>query len=249
MHLDILDLREFYADRLGSIARRLISTQIRRAWGNVSGETVIGLGYAAPYLRVFLGEALRLGAFMPAAQGVVHWPAEPPNRAALVDEFDLPLGDATVDRLLLVHMLEMTEAPHELLREAWRVLAPGGRLIIVVPNRRGVWARFDSTPFGHGRPFSRGQMTTLLRNAMLEPVHWTSALALPPTRRRFWLRYAAALERVRAFVMPGFEGVLIVEAGKQMYAAAPVRGTRKFAGRLRPALAPPGSTSMPVKRP
>ena len=40
----------------------------------------------------------------------------------------------------------------------WRVLAPSGR-VIVVPNRRGPWARADNTPFGHGRPYSRSQIT------------------------------------------------------------------------------------------
>src|SRR5947207_8712583 len=53
----------------------------------------------------------------------------------------LPLGDAAVDRVLLVHALEMSRDAEALLREAWRVLAPGGRLLAVIPNRRGIWAR------------------------------------------------------------------------------------------------------------
>src|SRR6202008_3697705 len=102
-------------------------------------------------------------AFMPAAQGVVKWPSESPALPALVDELELPLTDAGVDRVLLVHALEMAQDAGALLREVWRVLAAGGRLLAVVPNRRGVWARTDATPFGHGRPYSRGQITNLLR--------------------------------------------------------------------------------------
>ena len=53
-----------------------------------------------------------------------------PSLAALVDELDLPLADSAVDRVLLVHALEMAHDPSALLREVWRVLAAGGRLLL-----------------------------------------------------------------------------------------------------------------------
>ena len=243
MHLDAAYFRDFYLGRLGRVVRRLVSRRIRARWPDASGETVMGLGFASPYLGVYAGEAGRLGSLMPAAQGVVRWPEKPPYRAALVDEYDLPLGDATVGRLLLVHALEMSEAPQELLREAWRVLAPGGSLIAVVPNRRGLWARVDATPFGHGRPFSRGQLAELLRDAMYRPLGWEGALAMPPSSRRYLLRSALALERIGAVLLPGFEGVWIVEATKEVYAPVPVRRQRRLA--MRPALAPPASSATP----
>src|SRR6516225_1310180 len=93
---------------------------------------------------LFREEAERCLAFMPAVQGVVKWPTNRPGLAALVDELELPLTDSAVDRVLLVHALEMARDPIALLREVWRVLAGGGRLLIVVPNRRGVWARLDT---------------------------------------------------------------------------------------------------------
>ena len=237
MYLDAAYYSDFYSRPLGRLVRRLIGRRIRARWPDVSGKTVMGLGFACPYLGVYAGEAERLAALMPAPQGVVRWPDEPPYRAALVDEYDLPLGDATVECLLLAHALEMSEAPQELLREAWRVLAPGGRLIAVVPNRRGLWARVDATPFGHGRPFSRGQLSDLLKDAMYTPLGWDCALAMPPSSRRFLLRSAPALERIGAVIMPGFEGAWIVEAVKEVYAAIPARRVRRPA--LRPVLAPP----------
>jgi SAM-dependent methyltransferase len=241
MFLDIVDLRDFYHEPLGAVTRRLIGRKVRGYWPATSGMTVVGLGYAAPYLDVFAAEAERAIALMPAAQGVVPWPANPPHRSALVEDFDLPLPDASVDRLLMVHMLEMSQAPHHLLREVWRVLEPGGRLIVVVPNRRGMWARLDSTPFGYGRPFSRGQLNHLFAEAMFRSEGWTSALAMPPLRRRLLIRYAAALERFGRAVMPGFEGVLIAEASKQILAPVRPARERRFAERLRPALARPAA--------
>lgn len=236
MHMDVVDLREFYAGGLGQIVRRLLVHRLRRLWPDLAGMTVVGLGYACPCLGVFREESGRTLAFMPAEQGVMNWPSAGPSSVALVDESELPLGDGTVDRMLLVHSLETTEQPRELLREAWRVLAPGGRLVIVVPNRRGLWARFEHTPFGHGHPYSRSQLVRLLRETMFTPNAWEEALWVPPFRGRFLIRSAAAWERAGTFIRAMPPGIIAVEATKQLHAASPVRRARA-ARRLVPALA------------
>ena len=159
MSIDVVDLRNFYAQRLGTVARHFVGRGIRQRWTDTSGLRVLGIGYATPYLGLFREEAERCLAFMPAAQGVVKWPTARPALSALVEELELPLPDAAVDRVLLVHALEMSHDATALLREVWRVLAAGGQLLAVVPNRRGLWARMDTTPFGHGRPYSRSQIT------------------------------------------------------------------------------------------
>ena len=168
--MDVVDLRNFYAQRLGVVARRFIGRGIRAHWTDTTGLRVLGIGYATPYLGLFREEAERCLALMPAPQGVVRWPSSKPALAALVEEDDLPLTDSAVDRVLLVHALENSADPVGLLREVWRVLAGGGRLLAVVPNRRGLWARMDTTPFGHGRPYSRPQITHLLRETWFTPV-------------------------------------------------------------------------------
>ena len=136
--MDVVDLRNFYAQRLGTVARRFIGRGIRARWRDTSSLRVLGIGYATPYLGLFREEAERCLALMPAPQGVVRWPSSKPALAALVEEDDLPLTDAAVDRVLLVHALENSTDPVGLLREVWRVLAAGGRLLAVVPNRRGL---------------------------------------------------------------------------------------------------------------
>jgi SAM-dependent methyltransferase len=245
MTIDVVDLRDFYAHRLGSVARHFIGRGIRKRWGNLRGQRILGLGYATPYLGLFREDAERCLAFMPAAQGVLKWPTARPTLSALVDEFELPLSDAAVDRVLLVHALEMSQDATALLREVWRVLASGGQLLAVVPNRRGLWARMDTTPFGHGRPYSRSQITHLLRDAWFTPVAWGEALYVPPIRRGWFLRSAAAWERTGATISAPFAGVHIVEATKQVYRAIPARRERRrLLPALEPALAPsPGGTA------
>src|SRR5216683_2748512 len=172
---------------------------------------------------------------MPACRCRLKWYSYKPGLAALVDELEMPLPDSAIDRVLLVHALEMAHDPTALLREVWRVLTAGGRLLIVVPNRRGVWARLDTTPFGHGRPYSRLQITHLLREAWFTPTGWGDALHVPPVARGWFLRSAVAWERAGSAVATPFAGVHIVEATKQVYRAVPARRQR---ARLVPALEP-----------
>lgn len=218
MLLDVDDLLEFYATPLGQTVRRLLTHRIRARWRGLQQSTLIGLGYASPYLGAFRGETRCLGALMPDSQGDARWPREGPSRTVLVDEERLPLADESVDRLIAVHCLEVADHTRHLLREMWRVLAPEGRLILVVPNRRGVWARLDNTPFGQGRPYSRRQLDQLLCGAMFQPLDWSGALYFPPLGRRVLLRSSTAWERVGEGISPAFCGVLIVEASKELVA-------------------------------
>jgi SAM-dependent methyltransferase len=237
--MDVVDLRNFYAQRLGTVARRFVGRGIRSRWPDTRALRVVGVGYATPYLGLFREEAERCLAFMPAPQGVVRWPSTRPALTALVDDDEMPLTDSAVDRVLLVHALENSPDAVALLREAWRVLAAGGRLLAVVPNRRGLWARMDTTPFGHGRPYSRSQITHLLRETWFTPTGWGEALYVPPIARNWFLRSAVAWERTGATISAPFAGVHIVEATKQVYRAIPARREkRQFVPALEPALAP-----------
>ena len=245
MHLDVTDLQEFYASPLGQAVRRLLAHRIRARWRGLNGKTLIGLGYTSPYLGAFRGEARRIGALMPDAQGAIVWPREGPRMSCLVEEHRLPLADGSVDRLLAVHCLEVAERGRPLLREIWRVLAPEGRLMLIVPNRRGVWARIDNTPFGQGRPFSRRQLGALLTESMFNPLDCDGALFMPPIDRRILLRSATAWERVGASLSPAFAGVMIAEASKEL--VAPIGKAAKKVRPLRglvPAGARPASRTL-----
>ena len=222
MWTDVVDLRDFYATGLGRVARRMIARRIRQLWPDLHGLNVLGLGYVTPFLGVFRAEAERVVAVMPAAQGVIHWPAGEPGLTALGDHTDLPLPDNSIDRALIVHALECAERTRPMMREVWRVLADGGRLLVVVPNRRGLWARFERTPFGHGRPYSPGQLSRSLREAMFTPYQSSTALYVPPVGSRMILSSAAAWEEVGQRWFTTFAGIVMFEATKQIYAAPPV---------------------------
>ena len=83
MHADVVDLRDFYRSPLGQVARRMVNRRVRQVWPSVAGLSVLGLGYATPFLGRMVEEADRVVACMPAGQGVLFWPPEGPNRATI----------------------------------------------------------------------------------------------------------------------------------------------------------------------
>lgn len=227
MWTDAVDLRDFYQTPLGGVARRMIRHRIRTLWPDVTGMDVLGLGFATPYIGAFLPEARRTIAAMPAAQGVLHWPADQPGLTTLVDETELPFPDVSLDRVLMVHALESAENVRPLMREVWRVLASGGRLMVVVPNRRGLWARLERTPFGRGRPYSSHQLSMELRDHLFTPYRTERALFPPPSHSRMLLSSAPALEEIGRRWFSAFSGVTIVEATKQIYAGQVEAGRKR----------------------
>lgn len=243
MWTDVVDLRDFYDSPLGAVARRVIRRRIRAIWPDLAGQRVLGLGFATPFLGTLAEDAERVISLMPAAQGVIHWPRGGPGRVALVEEDELPLPDLSMDRVLLIHAVEHTEQLRPMMREVWRVLSDSGRLMVVVPNRRGIWARLERTPFGHGHPYSAAQLSRLLRDSMFTPIRAVHALYVPPMRSRMMMGTANAWERIGDRWLPNVAGTILVEAGKQFY--VPQTATRRRVRRLQLAL--PERASRPVR--
>ncbi|HJO88389.1 MAG TPA: methyltransferase domain-containing protein [Alphaproteobacteria bacterium] len=221
MWTDIIDLRDFYFSPLGRVTQRMIRSRIHLMWPDVSGYAVLGLGYTTPYLRPFMEKAERVTAVMPRAQGALHWPPDGARLVTLADETALPFADSTVDRILLVHALESSEHLRAMMREVWRILISNGRLLVVAPNRRGIWARSGATPFGHGHPFTRSQLSRLLRDNMFTPLRSGTALFVPPLASQVALASAPAWEKLGECWFRGFSGVVLAEASKQIYATTP----------------------------
>lgn len=219
MRQGVSELSAFYASPLGEAARDMTIRKVLQTWGDCRGLEILGAGYASPFLGALSDRALRAVAVMPPEQGAEAWPSIRRNRTALAAEDALPLPNARFDRILLVHALEESPDPEALLREMTRVLAPAGRLIAVAAARNGPWAPFESTPFGHGRPFSRRQLAARLRAAGLEPTGWTRALYVPPLP---WLAgWAEGFERAGSLLWPPLSGLVLMEAVKQSLALQP----------------------------
>ena len=217
MYPDVIDLNDFYESDLGRATSQMVFGQMSEIWPDIKKLRLVGIGFATPYLAQFRGQAERVIAVMPAAQGVIRWPRQGPAMATLADEHELPLPDESIDRVVLIHALENTDQADALLREVWRIMTANGRLLIVVPNRRGLWSRSERTPFGHGRPFTGRQINRLLQGSMFLPLRKRAALFMPPSEKHFLLRFAAPFERIGSRWWRNFGGVRLIEASKQIY--------------------------------
>src|SRR5690242_4680438 len=236
MRFDIDRLQTFYSSSLGRMAQEMVAKRVGALWPAADGLDVLGLGYADTLLERYRGGARRVVSASPDAQGAVRWPADAKGLAALVEEERLPFPDALFDRLIMFHGLEESESPQRLLREFWRVAAPEARILVIVAHRRGLWARAESTPFGHGRPYTRTQLNRLLEEAMFMPTAHARALYAPPIGWGLITSAGEAWERIGRFAWTQFGGVMMIEATKRLYIepGKPVRAKRVVKAPARP---------------
>ena len=252
MRPDAHELKRFYRSPLGRAAARSIGVGLSRVWRPLPNERLAGLGYALPWLDVLGTRTERTLALMPAEQGARRWPTGGQSRTAIVSEADLPFPDAALDRMLLVHALEHSRDPVETLREAYRALAANGRIVVVVPHRRGVWARLDHTPFGTGRPWSRGQLTRALEDAEFAVADFNDALMFPPMPWAWALKAAPALDWAGRKAFSTFSGAIVAVGAKRGSAGLPARA--RAVRKMMPAGAPaaaavPAGASVPAGGP
>ena len=151
---------------------------------------------------------------------------------------DLPIASNSVDLVLLPHVLEFDQHPHQILREVARVLMPEGHVIISGFNPFSLWGARRAFHRGSGYPW-RGRFITLMRVkdwlALLgfEIVGGEMACYAPPSRQQKWLERFRFMETVGDRWWPIGGGVYFLQAIKK------VRGVRlimpKWSDRLAPA--------------
>jgi SAM-dependent methyltransferase len=218
MRDEFREVTDFYASRGGRVAARLLRRRIAAVWPDLSRLRVLGLGHTQPFLSLWEHQAALCIAGERGGQDNTHLLA---SASCIVPEDRLPFPDLSFDRILLSHSLETSLNGPRLLRAVWRVLKDDGRLLLVVPNRRGMWAYLENTPFGQGAPSSRGQIERLLAESLFRVERTEGALWLPPADFRPLLRMGNLVEQAGARMVPQLSGVLLIEAVKDVYAALP----------------------------
>lgn len=225
MAIDARDAAEFYASALGRLTAGLLRQKLLGLWPDCAHMDILGLGYTAPYLQLWREQARRSIAVSPQQMGTAPWPLGRPSQACSAEEDALPFADMSFDRILLVHGLEQADNARRTLREVWRLLKDDGRVIIVAPNRRGVWAYGENTPFGHGQPYSEGQLGRTLTSLFFQVEKQEPALFAPPLNWRLNLRAFHLWERAGSTLAPQLAGLTIAEATKDLHGVVPLRRT------------------------
>lgn len=227
MNISPNEIDEFYNESRGRMVRRLMRVLINDWWPEISGEHVMGYGYPMPFMSLFkkhntLSETI----LMNRNYAPRPWPKPERNFLAVCEDTHLPIETQRMNRILVMHALENSSDPTALLQELWRVLDGNGRMILVVPNRAGVWSRAEHTPFGHGHPYSYTQLKHSLEQAGFTIERYQRALYVPATRSRLMIYSAPLIERMGRRLCKAFGGLLMVEVSKQLFAVNPVNGNK-----------------------
>jgi SAM-dependent methyltransferase len=220
---DVVMLKQFYASMLGEQVAMHLGQTIQTLWPDAGNDTMLGLGYVTPYLEHYRDSCLQIVNVMLPEQGVMYWPSDAENESILANESNIPIADNMMNRMLVVHALEHTEYLRGMMEECWRVLTPGGRALLVVPNRRGAWSRAPKSPFAYGQPYSLSQLERLVEDAGFTKMRTRSALFFLPLDYPLLEKIMPWFEKIGNVICPFFGGVLLMEIEKQIYAMHPKR--------------------------
>jgi len=221
MSLDIIDLKEFYRSPLSKVVIDTIQ-KILKSLRQAANRTLF-VGFGAPFANQTQNEIL----LMQAHLGVLAWPDSQNNRAVLCYENDWAFTDHLFDEIILIHGLEHTQHADNLLQECYRCLRPEGRLVVIVPNRRGIWVRSDKTPFGFGQPYTLTQLSNILKKSEFIPVEVVRGLYNFPSSTRLGNLGSWLFECIATRTLQKFSGLVGVSAIKRVYAGVSIKKNKK----------------------
>ncbi len=221
MSMDVAEIESFYQRPEGMFIADLlyqdlgllqtIWTQMAESGGAPLDKIAVGFPFA-------LLESHHLPAvLMPAETGALAWSGADGIAVASIDSAAWPLATEMCDRMIILHALEHVRDQQGFLDEAWRCLRGSGELILIVPHRRGFWARSDKTPFGQGHPFSRRQIRRQLDQAGFEVAELKPSLFIPAFGLSLTNGVRHRINRLGRYIWPMFGGVLIIRAIKKLY--------------------------------
>ena len=139
----------------------------------------------------------------------------------------LPFKSDSVDVMLLQHVVEFSRQPHQLLREADRVLNEDGTLVVLCFNPFSVWGLRrlfswqDRLPW-LGQFFSPQRLKDWLSLLDFDVVEARSIIYCPPWQNERWIKRGGFLERWGRRLWPYLGGVTAIVAKKRTFLVTPL---------------------------
>jgi SAM-dependent methyltransferase len=134
------------------------------------------------------------------------------------DATRLPLGDASVDLVMSTDVWEHVEDHETVASESFRVLRPGGRLLVAVPAGMDMWSGHD-VALGHVRRYERQELVDLVERHgfVVDDIASWNVLLRPVARLRRRRKAGPSdstseMEHVAAPVNAGLRVALAVES-------------------------------------
>ena len=144
----------------------------------------------------------------------------------LCDLHELPIANASVDLVVMPHVLEFNDDPHQILREVERILIPDGQLVITGFNPLSLWGLRRRLPKGrkvfpgNGNYISVLRLKDWLQLLSFEVERGNFGCYAPPFHQERWLKRLHFMEAAGDRWWSFAGGVYLLRAVKR------VRGMR-----------------------
>ena len=167
----------------------------------------------------------------------------------------IPLSAESVDMVVLHHALDYSKDPHQLLREANRVLIAGGHLIIIGFNALSAWGarhklarKFDKSPW-KSNLLSNKRLNDWLKllDFKIEKLHY--GLYSLPFNSPSLIRYSSFMGKLAQRLNWPIGGIYIISATKQAFPMTPIREPWKGIPRRNKGLALADNVSIAPSQP
>jgi SAM-dependent methyltransferase len=216
---------EWFATPLGQYLLEREHAYFDRAVADVFGYNALQLGM--PYVD-----------FLRASRITLRCKVAPGGPVDLRGDFrDLPIASNSVDLVLLPHVLEFSQHPHQILREVARALMPEGHAVIACFNPWSLWGlghllRRDADFPWKGRFINLPRLKDWLALLNMEVIAGQMSCYVPPCKQQKWLARFHFMEAAGDRWWPIAGGVYFLQAVKR------VRGVRLIMPRWTDRLAP-----------
>lgn len=214
--LTVKNFEAFYKTTSGNYLSNEIENLLIRSWSeaDIARCHTLCLGYPPPGLKAVSSKAASFALFTPAFLGPKKMIKNGKSYSAMGDETHLPLHPGSYDRALIFHALEYMEDPVSFLEEVWKVLSPGGRVFMMVPNKKGAWKKSGIPTTAATKGFLFREIKTLLMEKGFTITGNFGASYGLPVDFFGTVLFSGLLKTLSGGGSVGFPGFLIFEAEK-----------------------------------
>lgn len=141
---------------------------------------------------------------------------------------ELPIDSEGIDVHLLHHTLELSDTPHDDLREAARSLLPRGKLVIVGFNSWSVWRLRQLFSSKHQAPWcakfiAEKRLEDWLKVAGLTLQSADYLCYTPPIKSPYWQKKWRPIDRLFSMTKLPLGGIYVITAIKQTHSLIPLK--------------------------
>ena len=141
----------------------------------------------------------------------------------------LPIESESMDVVLLPHVLEFEDQPHQLLREAQRVLIGEGHVVIIGFNPISLWGlwrlflNWREYPPWHGHYINIVRLKDWLSLLDFEVVRLERFFFRPPLKNMNVMKRLNIMEQLGQYCWTIFGGIYLLVAKKRVVSMTPIR--------------------------